>query len=105
MSTRPKFQAHFSYVRFRAACSRYGRTSAGPLAWALELDVKEPSVSDLSPFRQSKRILNVDAEVSYRTLDLRMAEQDLDSAEVARLLVYVRCLGPPERMCPVILPK
>ena len=104
MSTRPKFQAHFSYVRFRAACSRYGRTSAGPLAWAPRLDVEEPSVSDLGAFRQSKRILDVDAEVPDRALDLRMAEQDLNGAEVAGLLVYDRCLGPPERMRPVILP-
>jgi hypothetical protein len=36
---------------------------------------------------QSEGILDVDAEVADRALDLRMAEQNLHGAQVSRLLV------------------
>jgi hypothetical protein len=57
----------------------------------------------LRAFSQRKRILNIDAEVANRALDLRMAEQDLHGAEVSRLLVDDRRLGSAERMGAVVL--
>jgi hypothetical protein len=54
----------------------------------LDVTSKEPAPSDLGPFRQSKGVLYIDAKVTDRALDLPMAEQDLNGAEIAALLVY-----------------
>jgi hypothetical protein len=69
----------------------------------LDLDLEEPRLSDLGALRQSKRVLNVDAEVPDRALNLRVPEQDLNGAEISGLLVDDGRLGPPERVRPVIL--
>jgi transposase len=39
--------------------------------------------SNFRPLRQEQRVLDVNAEVAHRVLDLRMPEQDLDRADVA----------------------
>jgi len=52
---------------------------------------------------ESERILDVHAQVPNGALDLRMAEQDLHGAQVARLLVDDRGLGSSQRVRPVIL--
>ncbi len=61
-------------------------------------------MSDSSPFRESKCIFYVDAEVPDRALNLRVPKQDLNGSQVSRLLVDDGRLGPPERGRPVILP-
>jgi uncharacterized protein YdeI (YjbR/CyaY-like superfamily) len=47
-----------------------------------DVDVEEPHLSDLGAFRESKCVLDVDAEVLDRALDLRMVEQDLNGPQV-----------------------
>ena len=37
------------------------------------------SISDIGPFSQEERVLNVNAEISHRILDLAVAEQDLEA--------------------------
>ena len=54
------------------------------------------SVSDLRPLGQSKRILDIHAEIANSVLDLRMAEQNLHCSQVARRLVDYRRLSPPQ---------
>jgi hypothetical protein len=50
----------------------------------------------LRALSESEGILDTDAEVADRALDLRMAEQDLNGAKVTRLLVNDRRLRPAE---------
>ena len=50
--------------------------------------------SDLGGFRQGKGILGVNAQVPYRALQLRMAEQDLHSSQIAGPLVEEGDFGP-----------
>ncbi len=58
----------------------------------------------LGALGKGERILDVNTEIANGALDLRMAEQDLHSAQVASLLVDYRCLRPAQRMRPIILP-
>ena len=51
----------------------------------------------LRAFSERERILDVDAQVPNGALDFRVAEQDLHSAQVARLLVDDRGLGSSSR--------
>ena len=69
-----------------------------------DVAVEEPRLLDLGAFRQSKRVFYVDAEVPDCALNLRVPEQDLNSAEVSGWLVDDARFGPPERVRPVILP-
>jgi len=48
-------------------------------------------------------ILYVDAQIANGALDLRVAEQDLHSAQVTCLLIDDGCLRSAQRMGPVIL--
>lgn len=57
----------------------------------------------LRSFCEKERILHVDAKVADRALDLRVAEQDLHSTEIARPLVDDGRLRLAERVGPVIL--
>jgi hypothetical protein len=50
----------------------------------------------LRTLSQSEGILDIDAEVADRALDLRMAKQDLHGAQVSRLLVDDGRLGSAE---------
>ena len=52
---------------------------------------------------KGERILYVDAEIANGALDLRVAEQNLHSAQVACLLIDDGRLGSAQRMGPVIL--
>jgi hypothetical protein len=56
------------------------------------------ATSDLGPFGQGKRVLDIHAEKSHGTLDLGVAKQDLDSSEIASLLVNQSSLGSTQRM-------
>ena len=58
----------------------------------------------LGAFRKGERVLYVDAEVPNGAFDLRMAEQDLNGAQITCLLVNDGRLGSAQRMRPVILP-
>jgi hypothetical protein len=51
---------------------------------------------------EGERVLYVDAQVSYGALDLRVAEQDLHSAQVPGLLIGDGRLGSAQRMGPVV---
>ena len=57
----------------------------------------------LRSFREGECILYVDAKIADRALDLRVAEQDLHSAEIACSLVDDGRFRPAERVGPVIL--
>ena len=50
----------------------------------------------LCAFSQRECILDIDAEVADRALNLRMAKQDLHGAKVSRVLVDDGCFGPAE---------
>lgn len=54
-------------------------------------------------FGENERILHIDSKVADRALDLRVAEQDLHSTEIARPLIDDGRLRPAERVGPVIL--
>jgi len=47
----------------------------------------------LNLLRDSQRIVYLDAEVSDGAFELRVAEQNLDCTEIARLLVNLGCLS------------
>jgi hypothetical protein len=42
-----------------------------------------PSSSDINLFRTCQRVINLDAEITNRTFDLGVSEQELDGPEVA----------------------
>ncbi len=68
-----------SDARFREPCRAPRRTCVGAVRlglWfgLLDVDVEEPRRSDLSAFRQSKGVLNVDTEIPDRALYLRVPE-------------------------------
>jgi hypothetical protein len=58
----------------------------------------------LRALSEGEGILYVDAEIANGALNLSMAEKDLDSAQVARLLVDDGRLSSAQRMRAVILP-
>lgn len=64
---------------------RMGRRSVGQL--------------QVDPLRQGQRILYVDAEVAHRAVHLRVAQQQLDGAQVAGRLVYHRHSKIPNVLC------
>jgi hypothetical protein len=45
------------------------------------------STSDFGSLRQQQRVLDIDAEISNSILDLGVAEQDLNGADVTRRLL------------------
>ncbi len=58
----------------------------------------------LGALGEEERVLDIDAQVTDRALDLCMTEQDLHSTQVARPLIDDRSLGSAERVGPVVLP-
>lgn len=58
--------------------------------------------SDLGSLCEDQRIFDIDAQIPYRVLDLRMAQQDLDRSQVAGGLVDHRCLRATKRMRAVL---
>lgn len=60
----------------------------------------EPAKHSLQvdPFRQGQRIIQINAEITHRAVHLGMAEQQLDCAQVAGLLVNLGNLGAPHRV-------
>ena len=56
---------------------------------------------DIDLFRDRQGVLNFDAEVSNGTLELGMAEKELNCTDVACAAVDQRCLRPAQRMGPV----
>src|SRR5215208_2615775 len=95
-----------AYAKSTAAWKRLciGAVRLGPWFGLPDVAVEEPRPLDLGGFRQSKCVFYVDAEVPDCALNLRVPEQDLNSAEVSGLLVDDARFGPPERVRPVILP-
>lgn len=55
----------------------------------------------VDPLRERQSILDVDTEIAHRAVHLRMAKQQLDRPQVSGLLVDLRHLGSPHRMCTV----
>jgi hypothetical protein len=60
------------------------------------------SASDIDLFRDRQGIIDLDFEVSDRAFDLRMAEKQLDSPQIAGPPVYQRGLGASEGMGAVV---
>ena len=59
-----------------------------------------PQLSDLDLFGDRQGVVNFNAEIPNRALDLRVAEQQLDSPQVACLSIDERCLCSAQRMRP-----
>src|SRR5436190_11815435 len=57
--------------------------------------------SEFDLFRDAERVLDLDPEIADRAFQLRVAEQKLNRSQVPRLLIDLRGLRPPHRMCPV----
>lgn len=67
---------------------------------------EEPEqISNFCALCQSQGVLHINPEVPDRALDLRMAKQNLDCAEVSGRLVDNRRLRPPQRMRAIILAR
>jgi hypothetical protein len=62
----------------------------------------------LAPFEgagaEDERVIDVNAQIADGAVDLRMAEQDLNCTQVARLLIDDGSLGSAQRMRPVVFP-
>lgn len=50
--------------------------------------------SDFSPLSQEQSIFDIDAKIAHRVLDLGVAKQDLDRADVPGCAIDHRCLSP-----------
>lgn len=73
-----------------------GRKAGQRRLWAVSED--GPDSLDFYGLCNRKGILKLDAEVSNSAVHLRMAQQQLHCAKVARLFVDLRYLGPSHRM-------
>ena len=60
------------------------------------------SMSDLRALRQLQCVLDVDTKIANGAFNFRVAEQNLNSTKIARLLVDQSCLCPSKRVRPVI---
>ena len=54
-----------------------------------------PGFSELHRFSDGESIFELDTEVAHSAIHLRLAEQEVHSAEVASLAIYLRHLGSP----------
>jgi hypothetical protein len=71
----------------RLLCGKLGRnnkTLGQCLLWAVRHE--RPKHLGFNSFRNCQRIFKFDTQVSYRAVHLRMPQQKLDGAQVARLL-------------------
>lgn len=57
-----------------------------------------PGSSDVNLLSDFEGIIHFNAKISDGALDLRVAERELDRAQVARALVDQRCLRPTKRV-------
>jgi hypothetical protein len=57
-----------------------------------------PGISDVYLFRYRERVVDLDAEVPDRALDLRVTEQELDGPQVASAPIYQAHLGASKRV-------
>ena len=55
-----------------------------------------PLFSDVDLLRYGERIIDLNSEIADRALDLRVAQQELNSSKISRFLIDQRCLGPAE---------
>ena len=60
-----------------------------------------PGALEFSLFRDSQRIIDLDAEVTHSTFQFGMTQQELHGAQIACLFVDQRRFSPPQRMCTV----
>jgi len=77
------------------------RTTAFRLALFEGPSVNGPSASEFHAFRECQRIPQVHAEITNGAVHLGMTEQELNCAQVARLMVDLRNLGAPHRVCAI----
>ena len=85
----PNLRSMPSNGRFRESGSndRDGRDPVRPFDRLPGISAREPRRSVLGALRENEGILDIDAKVADRALDLRVAEQDLHRTEIARSLV------------------
>ena len=57
-----------------------------------------PRFSDIDLLGYGERVIDLDSEIADRALDLRVAQQELNRAQISRFLIDQRRLGPAERM-------
>jgi hypothetical protein len=55
-----------------------------------------PHFSDVDLLRYSKRIIDLNSEITDCALDFGVAEQELNCSKVSRFLIHQSCLGPTE---------
>ena len=55
-----------------------------------------PQFSDVDLLGYGKRIIDLNSEITDRTFDLRVAQQELNCSKISRFLIDQRCLGPAE---------
>jgi hypothetical protein len=55
-----------------------------------------PPFSDVDLLRYGKRIIDLNSEITDCTLDLCVAEQELNCSKISHFLVDQSCLGPAE---------
>src|SRR5262249_34716581 len=76
-------------LRPLAQSDRRGTGRTGPLC---------PGRSDIDLFRCRERVIDLDAEIADRALDLRVTEQELHGAKIPGAPVDQGRLCPPQRM-------
>ena len=59
-----------------------------------------PGTSDVNLLRNGQSVVDLNAEIPNGALDLPMAQQELDRAQISGPAVDERCLGSPQRMRP-----
>lgn len=67
--------------------------------------MRSQETSDFRALCQCQCVLYIHPEISDRTFDLRMSQQDLDRSEISSSFVYDRRLGSPQGMGTVILAR
>jgi len=55
-----------------------------------------PQFSDVDLLGYGKRIIDLNSQITDRTFDLRVAQQELNCSEISRFLIDQSCLGPAE---------
>jgi hypothetical protein len=55
-----------------------------------------PQFLDVDLLGYSKGIIDLNSEITDRTFDLRVAQQELNCSEISRFLIDQSCLGPAE---------
>jgi hypothetical protein len=57
-----------------------------------------PVCSDFDLLRYGESVVNIDAQISHRALNLRVPKKELDRTQIACAAVDQRCLCPPKRV-------